>query len=215
VRKAGPRGPHDDTEIFRRGLPFVETVEGQLRVGLNFASFQASLDQFDVILNDWIMNPAFPSPEAGRDALLDPAKGVVGFQKVGLYFVPPYDAAGLAAAVLKPEPQPGKPKTGKLVVHKRVVDPSDPSKRFERRGFIFQVLDASGTPLGGQFTSDSTGRALAPEQLPIGAAYTLQEVSSPFGENVALVKVPFTMDVPNKELALENKITHPNTGYGG
>lgn len=215
VGKAGPRGAHDDTEIFRRGLPFVETVEDQLRVGLNFASFQASLDQFDVILNDWIMNPAFPSPEAGRDALLDPAKGVVGFQKVGLYFVPPYDAAGLAAAVLKPEPQPAKPKTGKLVVHKRVVDPSDPSKRFERRGFTFQILDASGSPVGGQFTSDSTGRALAPEELPIGAAYTLQEVSSPFGENIELLKVSFTMDVPNKELALENKITHPNTRYGG
>jgi hypothetical protein len=61
----------------------------------------------------------------------------------------------------------------------------------------------------------SNGRALAPEELSIGASYTLQEVSLPFGENVALVNVGFTMDVPNKELALENRITHPNTGYGG
>ena len=34
VRKAGPRGRHDDTQIFRRGLPFVEVVEGRVQVGL-------------------------------------------------------------------------------------------------------------------------------------------------------------------------------------
>jgi Dyp-type peroxidase family len=31
VRKAGPRGPHDDTQIFRHGLPYMETVVGELR----------------------------------------------------------------------------------------------------------------------------------------------------------------------------------------
>jgi deferrochelatase/peroxidase EfeB len=37
VRTAGPRGQHDDTQIFRRGLPFLETTpEGEFRVGLNF-----------------------------------------------------------------------------------------------------------------------------------------------------------------------------------
>jgi deferrochelatase/peroxidase EfeB len=215
VGKAGPRGRHDDTEIFRRGLPFVETIDGKLRVGLNFVSFQASLDQFDVVLNDWIMNPQFPSAEAGRDALLDPSKGIVGFEKVGLYFVPPYDDAGLAAAVLRPEPGGGKPKTGRLVVRKRVSDPNDPSKRFERGGFVFQVLDSNGQPVGGQFTSDSSGRAVAPEELAIGSTFTLQEVSSPFGENVQPVNVSFTMDVPHKELAIQNQIIQPNTGYGG
>lgn len=41
VRKVGPRGPHDDVLIFRRGLPFVEAREGQFVTGLHFVSFQA------------------------------------------------------------------------------------------------------------------------------------------------------------------------------
>jgi hypothetical protein len=41
---------HDLGCRFRRGLPFIETTsDGQLRVGLNFCSFQASLVQFDVV----------------------------------------------------------------------------------------------------------------------------------------------------------------------
>jgi Dyp-type peroxidase family len=44
VRKAGPRGEHDATQVVRRGLPFIETTaDGELRIGLNFCSFQASL----------------------------------------------------------------------------------------------------------------------------------------------------------------------------
>jgi deferrochelatase/peroxidase EfeB len=215
VGKAGPRGSHDDTEIFRRGLPFVETAEGLLRVGLNFASFQASLDQFDVVLNDWIMNLNFPSPEGGRDALLDPNKGIVTFEKVGLFFVPPHDPGGLTAAVMRPEPGGGKPRTGKVVVRKRVVDPTDPTKRFERADFVFQILDSNQQPVGGQFSSDSTGRALAPEELIIGNTYTLKEISTPFGEKLTPVSVGFTMDTPHKELAVENHFNQPNNQYGG
>lgn len=214
VGKVGPRGLHDDNEIYRRGMPFVETVEGQLRVGLQFVSFQASLDQFDVIFNDWAMNPNFPSPEAGRDALLDPGKGLVSFEKVGLFFVPPYESEGLAAAVLRPE-STGKPKAGRLVVRKRVTDPSDPSKRFERAGFSFQVFDSAGQPVGGEFRTDSTGRAVAPEELPIGPTYTVRELASPFGEKTPLQTVTFTMDHPHKEVAIENKFTEPHSGYSG
>jgi deferrochelatase/peroxidase EfeB len=215
VAKAGPRGTHDGNEIFRRGLPFVETVEGQLCVGLNFVSFQASLDQFDVILNDWIMNPHFPSEGVGRDVLLDPNRGIVTFEKIGFFFVPPYDSDGLAAAVLRPDPTGGKPKTGQLVVRKRVVDPSDSTKRFERASFVFQVIDSNGQPVGVEFSSDSTGRALAPEELVIGEVYTLREVSSPFGEKTPLQTINFTMDRPHKELSVENRFTEPHTGYGG
>lgn len=43
VRKAGPRGRHEDVQIFRRGLPFMEVEEGRVRVGLNFASFSLRL----------------------------------------------------------------------------------------------------------------------------------------------------------------------------
>ena len=67
VLKAGPRGAHDAVQIFRRGMPFVEaTPDGQLRVGLNFCSFQATLDQFDVVFSDWMMNPELPAAARGR-----------------------------------------------------------------------------------------------------------------------------------------------------
>jgi Dyp-type peroxidase family len=217
VRKAGPRSRHDDTQIFRRGLPFMETsADGQLRVGLNFCSFQASLDQFDVVFNDWMMNPRFPVEQGGGpDALLDPARQLTVIEKVGFFFVPPHRDAGLAAAVLAAKTEHGKPKTGQLVVRKRVVDQADPAKQFERGGFVFQVLDAQNQPVGGQFTSDSTGRAIAPAELTIGGTYTLQEVASQLVQNVQLTNLSFEMDKPHKQLVIVNQITQPNTPYGG
>lgn len=216
VLKAGPRTRHDDVQIFRRGLPFVETTpDGRLQVGLNFCSFQASLAQFDVVFNDWMMNPRFPGEGAGVDSLLDPARQFTAIQKVGFFFVPPYDKGGLAAAVLRDKAEPRKPKTGRLVVHKRVVDPTDPSKRFERGGFVFQVMNAQGQPVGGEFTSESTGRAIAPEELTLGENYTLDELRSEFVQNVELADVSFTMDTPNKQLVVENRVTQPSTPYGG
>jgi deferrochelatase/peroxidase EfeB len=93
VGKAGPRGSHDDNEIFRRGLPFMETgADGQLRIGLNFCSFQASLEQFDVIFNDGLMNPHFPAEGNTADALMDPARQFTQIDTVGFFFVPPYEA---------------------------------------------------------------------------------------------------------------------------
>jgi len=214
VLKAGPRTRHDDTQIFRRGLPFMEAVDGQLRVGLNFCSFQASLDQLDVVFNDWMMNPRFPVEQGGgADALLDPTKQLTMIEKVGFFFVPPHENAGLAASVLAQKAEHGKPETGRLGVRKRVVDDSDSGKRFERGGFVFQVLDSQGQPVGAQFTSDSTGRAIAPAELNLGATYTLQEVASQLVQNVELTTVPFTMDKPHKELMLVNHVTRPNTPY--
>lgn len=34
------------------------TPAGDLKVGLHFCSFQASLDQFDVVFNDWCITPS-------------------------------------------------------------------------------------------------------------------------------------------------------------
>lgn len=100
VRKAGPRGHHDDTQIFRRGLPYMETTpEGKLEVGLQFCSFQATLDQFDVVFNDWCMESNFPTQGAGPDALLDPARGLTQVLRAGFFFVPPYHEDGLASIV--------------------------------------------------------------------------------------------------------------------
>jgi len=50
--------------------------------------------------------------------------------------------------------------------------------------------------------------------LTIGETYTLQEVSTPFGEKLQLVNVSFAMDRPHKELAIENRFSQPNNQYG-
>jgi hypothetical protein len=220
VLKAGPRGVHDAVQIFRRGMPFMEANrDGQLRVGLNFCSFQAALDQFDVVFSHWMMNRTFPpqpgGAEAGVDALMDPARQLTAIEKVGFFFVPPHHEEGLAAAVFAAPPD-RKPKTGRLVVHKRVVDQSDPARRFERRGFVFQIVDGQGQPVpGSQFETDSTGRGLCPVELDIGQAYTLDEVASNVVANVQPTDVAFQMDKPNKQLQIVNQVTQPNTPYGG
>jgi Dyp-type peroxidase family len=219
VRKAGPRGEHDDVQVFRRGLPFMETTpDGELRVGLNFCSFQAALEQFDVVFNDWMMSRQFPpqadGAEVGVDALLDPARGFTIIEKAGFFFVPPYSQDGLAAALFndrRERPQ----RTGRLVVHKRVVDPNDPSRRFERRGFTFQVRDAQGQIIAGsQFATDSTGRGVCPVELAIGQNHTLDELASPVA-NVQLTQTAFVMEKRNQQLHVVNQVTQPNTPYGG
>jgi Dyp-type peroxidase family len=215
VAKVGPRGARDDNQIFRRGLPFMESrADGQICVGLNFCSFQASLDQFDVVFNDWMMNPHFPV-DSPADALMDPARGFTQIEKVGFYFVPPYDVAGLAAAVLKPNPEHlHKHTTGRFVIKKRVSDPADASRRFDRRGFVFQILDAGQQPVtGASFTTDSSGRGVCPVELEIGQTYFAQETVSPVA-NVALVTTQFSMDKQNVELIVVNQVTQPNTPYG-
>jgi len=217
VRKVGPRGEHDDTQIFRRGLPFLEaTPEGELHVGLNFCSFQASLDQFDVVFNDWMMSRNFPPQpgggDPGADALMDPARNLTTIERVGFFFVPPHNERGLAAAVFSAR-QERKRRTGRLVVHKRVVDATDPSRRFERRGFVFDVLDGQGQPIAGsQFTTDSTGRGVCPVELPMDQPYTLRELQSPV-PNDPLEQTSFTMDKHNKQLHVVNTVSQPNNPY--
>jgi Dyp-type peroxidase family len=146
VHKAGPRGHNDDNQIFRRGLPFVEVADGKVQVGLHFCSFQASPNQFDTVLNDWMMNVQFPprtdGTTPGPDALIagtSPAGAFVEMKDAGIYFVPPYDPGGIAAA-LKPT-EPHRPKAGRIAVNKVVKDPNDPGRRFERAGFSFEVHD--------------------------------------------------------------------------
>jgi Dyp-type peroxidase family len=217
VRKAGPRGPHDDTQIFRRGLPYMETTDGELRVGLQFCSFQASLDQFDVLFNDWCLNsrfPVLPEGDPGVDVLLDPGRGLTAIERFGLFFVPPYQKGGLVAALFGDKRAGRKPKTGRLVVRKRVIDTTDPNRRFERRGFRFQVVDDQGQVVGAEFESDSTGRAVFEGELALDKTFTLQETFSPV-PNVNLAAVTFAMDKGNKQLAVENVVTQPNNPYGG
>lgn len=136
VRKVGPRGGHDNTQIYRRGFPYMETTpDGELQVGLQFCSFQASLDQFDVVFNDWSLNRQFPplpdGAATGADALLDPNRGLTSIEKVGFFFVPPHEDEGVAAAAVFATPAAHRRarETGRLVVHKRVTDPNEPAVR--------------------------------------------------------------------------------------
>ena len=212
VGKAAPRGRHDDTQIFRRGLPFLEVADGQIRVGLNFVSFQSSLDLFDTVINDWMLSSNFPADGAGPDALLDSSRGLTSIERMGLYFVPPHDARHLAATVFD---APGRrPQQGRLVVRKRIVDPTDPRRRFERGGFAFRVLDSGGQQVGEVFTTTSSGRAVFGERLTIGQTYTLEETHSPI-PNVTLVTTAFVMERPNHQVRVLNTVSQPNTPYGG
>ncbi|MDI6911241.1 Dyp-type peroxidase [Nocardioides sp.] len=219
VRKAGPRGHHDDNEIFRRGMPFVEAVNGSVQVGLHFCSFQATPNQFDAVFNDWMMNQQFPpradGTVAGPDALMGggSASGpLVQMQHSGIFFVPPYNAEGIAST-LKPT-EPHKHKTGRVAVNKIVRDPNDPSKRFERAGFIFEVHDAAGAVIeGSQFTTASNGRGVCEAELELGQNYTLVETGSPH-VNITLARLSFSMDKPNLLLRVENVFTVPAPGYG-
>ena len=181
-------------------------------MGLNFASFQASLDQLDTVLNDWIFAPNFPDEGAGPDRLLDPAGGLTVMQKIGLYFVPGHDARHIGAALFDPVRR--SPKTGRLVVRKRVIDPADSRRRFERRGFIFRLTDAAAQQVGNDFASSSSGRAVFDGELTIGQTYTVTEVGAP----IAVVTPPpvtFQMTKPNQQVRIINKIAQPNTGYSG
>jgi Dyp-type peroxidase family len=218
VRKAGPRGHHDDNQIFRRGLPFVEVADGRVQVGLHFCSFQASPNQFDAVLNDWMMNIQFPprtdGTTPGQDALIagTPAGAFVEMKDAGIYFVPPYDPDGIAAA-LKPH-ESRKPKSGQIAVNKVVKDPNDPGRRFERAGFSFEVRDATGAVVpGSQFTTGSNGRGVCDAKLPLDQDYTLVETAS-VQPNIALQTVQFRLEKPNLLIRVENVFNNAPPGYG-
>lgn len=219
VRKAGPRGPHDDTQIFRRGLPFMEVQDDKVQVGLQFCSFQANPAQFDAVFNDWMLNQQFPPrPDGatpGVDALFGnsgPAGPLVQIVHAGLFFVPPYHPDGLVSALRQPATR-GTPQHGRLAIRKTVTDPGDPAKRFERGGFLFQVQDETGVPIhGSDFSTASSGRGACPLELEIGKSYRLVELSSPHGA-VSLPLTTFTMRKRNEHLPVLNTLTQPG-GYG-
>ncbi len=186
-----------------------EILAGQIQT-LQFCSFQATLDQFDVVFNDWCLESKFPVEGAGRDALLDPDRGLAQVLRVGFYFVPPHHDSGLVAAVFTAETPSRRPTKGRLVVHKRVRDQNDPNRRFERRGFVFQIRHQStdgtvGEAIGAPFVTDSTGRAVFDGELTIGETYELHETHSPV-PNVSLAVRTFPMDKPNVQLPIENVV---------
>jgi deferrochelatase/peroxidase EfeB len=98
IRKVQPRRPDPDLfglndlerRFLRRPYPFFDGLDpqGQIINGLHFMAFMKSISQqFEHIVNMWQMNPDFPVPETGPDALY--AKRVLSTIDGGYYFCPP------------------------------------------------------------------------------------------------------------------------------
>lgn len=212
VRKAGPRGAaRDTTLIFRRGLPYVEAgADGTLRAGLHFASFQASLDQFRVVFNRWMMNPNFPQPSPGRtDDLF--SQGHVTVERWGFFFVPPDTDDPVGTVMFKPAPKPRRPKHGRVAVRKRVLEASGVESMVDLAAFRFRVTDAKGAQIGGEFATDSAGHALS-DDLPVDVDLLLEELAPPPGVQ-APAPLPFRLMSAREVVRVDNVIIQGGGGY--
>lgn len=210
VAKAGPRGEHRDrVNIFRRGVPFIELQpDGVLDAGLQFVSFQASMEQFVTISDEWMSNTDFPEPGTGADALF--ARGFATVTHTGFFFVPA-PAEFIGAQFLVTQAVEDRC-LGHIAIRKKLVDASGNPIRGERGGFGFQLVDAAGNPVGEPFTTDSTGRALSPAA-PVGDTYTVREVTTRPGFD-PMPDQAVTLDRRRIQIEIVNTATVPNPGYG-
>lgn len=98
IRKVQPRrkgvdlfGLNDlERRFLRRPYPFFDGLDAQGEAinGLQFIAFMSSIQrQFEHIVNMWQMNPDFPEPGTGVDALY--GSGVLSTIDGGYYFCPP------------------------------------------------------------------------------------------------------------------------------
>lgn len=216
VRKTGPRGAlHDRTLIFRRGVPYLNLREdGGLDGGLQFVSFQSSLDAFEVMLNKWTFNPNFPAAGSGMDRLF--AEGYATVEKAGFYFVPPGDDRFLGAGIFDVPPTAGRPRgPGRLVIRKHVVDASGNRVLAEVGGIGFQIFQAdTNQPIGEVFTTDSAGHTVSPD-VPLNTPLVLREVVTP-GHLEQMPEQPITVTRRRELLRLDNRVRPgPAPGYGG
>ena len=81
-------------------------------------------------------------------------------------------------------------------------------------GFALQLLDATGSPVGQPFTTDSTGRGLSPA-VPVGETYTTERSRRAPGSNLGRIKafVASTNDA-HKSTSGNSVIAGSNPGYG-
>lgn len=214
VRKAGPRrnAGEDTVRILRRGTPFIECEAGALAEGLQFVSYQSSLDDFFTILQRWMLNTNFPTNNTGRDALFAADKPLATFLKGSLYFAAPDDQRFIGAGLFDPAPSD----TGVLQIRLSVLDQKgqpDPTASLE--GATFQITDASNAQLG-TVSTNAAGHATIPG-LPTAVTLTVTETKPPAG---AALPTPASQTV-----ALDRckpglvRFTNPRTGapggYGG
>ncbi len=209
VRKVGPRGElHDQTRIFRRGVPFLTlNADGSVDAGLQFVSFQGTLADFAVLFTRWMTNLNFPAPGTGTDALL--AQNLITIEKGGFFFLPPHDDRFIGAPIFDPPP-PDPCATGHIVVQKQLLDANGQPVLAELGGIAFQVLE-SGQPLGGQFTTDSSGRAVSPP-VPRGTPLVVREVAPPTGF-APVADTNVTLSGSRQLVTMVNQIT-PGPGPG-
>jgi Dyp-type peroxidase family len=217
VRKSGPRsGPNDRVGIFRRGVPWVSVrePEGRLEGGLQFVSFQRSLDAFITILDRWMLNLNFPHAGAGGDRLL--AEGFATMLKGGCYFVPPhFDDRHLAAGLFEPVHPPGRTRerTGRIAIRKTVVDSGGIRQKAELGGAVFQAFrQDTGAAEGETFETDSAGHALSGE-LPTGTPLIIREIQPPAGQQAAQEQ-PSTIEHRRELLRFQNVVVSASPGYG-
>lgn len=216
VRKTGPRSTlHDRTLIFRRGVPYLNLREdGSLDGGLQFVSFQSSLDAFEVMLNKWAFNPNFPASGSGPDRLF--AEGYATIEKAGFYFVPPRDDRFIGAGIFDAPPTVGRPRgPGRLIIRKRVIDASGNRVPAEVGGIGFQVFRVdTNQPVGEVFTTDSAGHAESPD-VPLNTPLVLREVNTP-GHLEPMPEQTITV-IQRRQLARIDNLVRPGPapGYSG
>jgi Dyp-type peroxidase family len=216
VRKAGPRGDHGDVQIFRRGIPYFSLNEdGTPDAGLHFVSFQASLDQFDVVFNGWMMNPDFPPGLGQMDSLFSHNPALVSIRRGGFFFVPPAPPIGrfIGAQMFEDaKPDSRARKEGRLFVRKKVVSPEGQAVKVDLRGIEFEVVRASDQSIVGErFATDSAGHALSPP-LPVREPLILREVNT--RPNIQPPDpLPFQLERRREAVTVTNFIRQPGP-YG-
>lgn len=212
VRKSGPRGPvHDLNLIFRRGVPYAEVSGGALHVGLQFVSYQASLDDFDVVLNRWMLNSEFPNPGSGQDALI--ANGLISFLRAGFFVVPPHEDRFPAAGYFDPPPAEGNHRAARVHIRKSVVDQAGNPTSAEIGGVQFQLIDAtSGALIGDPATTNPAGRALL-TGAHVGQNLLVRETPGDRFEPVP--DQPVTAEQRNTIVRIANRLRAGASPYGG
>ena len=204
IRKVRPQGGLT-SQVFRRGVPFVQAEGGVVTAGLQFVSFQGSLDDFETMLQRWMLAKDFKTAGAGVDLLF--ADGLVTVEKVGFFFAPPADPRFLGARFFDaPQPRRGK---GRIFVRKKLIDANGAKVDGQLDGAVFQALRKdTGALLGPTFTTESSGHALSPE-VPIGVPLLVREVQ-PLAGATAAPDAEITLDAPRGVVEIRNVIPAPN-----
>lgn len=211
VQKVGPRGALRDTvKILRRGVPYLSmNADGSVDAGLQFISFQASLDDFDVILNRWMLNASFPSVGAGQDALV--SNGAITFERSGVYIVPPGGGEFIGSALFQPDRQPPHTRHGRVAVRKTLLGPDGQPVAGDLSGAQFVLLDGSGAQLGDLFVTNPAGHAESPE-VPVGITVKLHELT-PLPDTAPAADQDVAVDRSRVIVRVTNTTPNPNQ-YG-